>query len=198
MSRLIAQPIYRDAVINGKFLAGVVTIAVMLTSMVMLVGGMGLSMIGVPPTAEEVLRLMAFLGISILYGAFWLGLAMLFSIFFVRTATSALASIAVWMFFIFLFIFPFFAQLGQEQLGLTIMRISPITVFWQVTTILLVPGSRTMEQLLAAGSTQVPSNALSLGQSLLMVAPHMVTIILLTVICFAFSYTRFMREEIRA
>jgi len=101
MSRLLSQPIFRDAVINGKFLAGVATIAIMLVSIVMLVAGVGLWIIGVPPSSEEVLRLMVFLAISIVYGAFWLGLAMLFSIFFQRVATSALASIAVWIFFIF-------------------------------------------------------------------------------------------------
>ena len=90
----------RDS-INAKFLAGVVTLAIMLASIVLLVAGVGLRMIGVPPTSEEILRLMAFLGVGIVYGAFWLGLAMLFSIFFQRVATSALASIAVWIFFIF-------------------------------------------------------------------------------------------------
>ncbi len=198
MSRLLSQPIYRDAVINGKFLAGVVTIAIMLTSLVLLVGGMGLSMIGVPPSSEEATRLMAFLLISILYGAFWLGVAILFSIFFSRTATSVLASIAVWVFFIFMFIFPFFAQAGQGQMGLVIMRISPITVFWQIVTILLVPGARTMEQIMASGAAGIPTSALSLNQSLLIVAPHLVSLVLLTVVCFAISYIKFMREEIRA
>lgn len=198
MSRLLSQPIYRDAVINGKFLAGVVTIAIMLTSLVLLVGGIGLSMIGVPPSSEEAVRLLAFLLIGILYGAFWLGVAILFSIFVSRTATSALASIAVWVFFIFLFVFPFFAQAEQGQMSLAVMRISPITVFWQVITILLVPGARTLEQIMASGAIGVPTSALSVGQSLLTVAPHLVSLILLTVVCFAISYAKFMREEIRA
>ena len=197
LSRLLSQPIFRDSVINGKFLAGVVTIAIMLTSMVMLVAGVGLRMIGVPPSSEEVARLIAFLIISIVYGAFWLGLAMLFSIFFRRVATSALASIAVWLLCIFLFGFPFFVQLG-EQLGFAIMRISPITVFWQVITILLVPSARPLGQMLETGRQAVPTSALSLDQSLIIVWPYMVSLIALTAICFAISYTRFMREEIRS
>jgi ABC-2 type transport system permease protein len=80
MSRLLSQPIYRDAVINGKFLAGVVTIAIMITSIVLLVAGVGLRMLGVPPSSEEVIRLIIFLVVTIFYGAFWLGLAILFSI----------------------------------------------------------------------------------------------------------------------
>ena len=198
MSRLLSQPIYRDAVINGKFLAGVATMAIMMTGIVLLVGGMGIRMIGVPPSSEEIVRLIVFLAISVVYGAFWLGLAMLFSVFLPRVATSALASIAVWVLFIFLFAVPFFIQPGQGEVGIMIMRMSPITIFWQVVTILLVPGSRTLEQILQSTSGMVPSSALSLGQSLLSIWPHLVSIIVLTVVCFAISYIRFMREEIRS
>ena len=196
LSRLLSQPIFRDTVINGKFLAGVATIAIMLTSTVMLVAGLGLKMIGVPPSSEEIIRLIAFLAISIVYGAFWLGLAILFSILFRRVATSALASIAAWMFFIFMFIFPFFIQ--QGQFGLGVMQVSPITLFWQVIMVLLVPGARTLGQIAASGAKEIPTSALSVGQSLLIVWPHMVSLLALTVVCFAISYIRFMREEIRS
>ncbi len=197
LSRLISQPIYRDAVINGKFLAGVVTIAIMMVSVILLVGGVGLRMIGIPPSSEEAIRLIAFLAVSVVYGAFWLGLAMLFSIFIKRVATSALASIAVWMLFIFVFALPFFAQLGG-RLGLTIMQISPITLFWQVATVLLTPGARTLGQVAQAGTRGLPTSALSVGQSLLIVWPYIVSLLALMVVCFAISYIKFMREEIRS
>ena len=51
LSRILAQPIFRDSVINGKFLAGMVTMAIMLTAIVLLVGGMGLRMIVCPPSS---------------------------------------------------------------------------------------------------------------------------------------------------
>jgi len=197
MSRLLSQPIYRDSVINGKFLAGVVTIAIMLTSMVMLVAGVGLRMIGVPPSSEEIARLIAFLIISVVYGAFWLGLGMLFSIFFRRVATSALASIAIWLLCIALFAFPFFVQLG-EQLAFAIMRISPITVLWQVITILLVPSARPLGQILETGREAVPTSALALYQSLIIVWPYLISLVVLTAICFAISYIVFMRQEVRS
>ena len=191
LSRILSQPIYRDAVINGKFLAGVATMTVMLTSIVLLMAGLGLRMIGVPPSSEEAIRLLVFLIMSIVYGAFWLGLSILFSIFFRRVATSALASIALWMFFIALFVFPFFVpELGHAWHN--IMQHSPLTLFWQVITMLLNPSARLLGQ-----AIQTPS-PLSLDQSLLLVWPHLVSIIALTVICFAISYVRFMREEIRS
>jgi len=217
MSRLLSQPIFRDAVINGKFLAGIVTIAVMMTSVVLLVAGAGLRMIGVPPNAEEIIRLMFFLAVTVVYGGFWLGLAILFSIFFRRVATSVLASVAVW---IFLFFFmPMLAGLisnivapieqgaAQEvimsNLGVqsTILQFSPVRLYQEAVSVLLIPGARTLGQtiqLLGGGAARMLPNPLSLGQSLLTVWPHMVTIISLTAVCFGISYTKFMREEIRA
>ncbi|MCD6299669.1 MAG: ABC transporter permease [Dehalococcoidales bacterium] len=190
LSRLLSQPIFRDAVINGKFLAGAVTITIMLTSIILLVAGLGLRMIGVPPSSEEAIRLFSFLIMSIIYGTFWLGLSILFSILFYRVATSALASIALWMLFIAMFVFPLFTQMGQ--FGVTVMLISPITLFWQIVTITLIPTARLLGQVM-----QTPS-PLSLSQSMLLVWPHLVSIIALTVVCFAISYIKFMREEIRS
>ena len=214
LSRLLSQPIYRDAVINGKFLAGVVTIAIMLTSIVMLVSGVGLRMIGVPPSSEEILRLISFLGVTIIYGAFWLGLAILFSIFFRRVATSALATIAIWIFFIFFMLM--FAGLianmivpvdqhstHQEllrnaQVSLMTMRLSPITLFQEAVVVFLVPGIRTLGYIPETMSRWMLPNPLSFGQSLLIVWPHLVSLVALTVVCFAISYIKFMREEIRS
>ena len=102
LSRIMSQPVYRDSVINAKFLAGLATMAILIVSIVFVVGGLGLRMIGVPPNAEEVLRLFAFIFVSILYGAFWMSLAVLFSVFFKRTATSVLASVAIWLFLFFI------------------------------------------------------------------------------------------------
>jgi len=216
LSRLLAQPIYRDSVINGKFLAGVVTIAIMLTSIVLLVSGIGLNIIGVAPTAEEVLRLMTFIAIGTVYGAFWLGLAMLFSIFFQRVATSALASIGVWIFFFFYvlmfagIIASFVAPVGETQLSqlqnaevqIMLMRLSPIQLFEESATFVLGPEAITKMQYLqlqaqAASKFFTPA-PLSFGQSLMIVWPHLVSLVALTVVCFAISYAKFMREEIRS
>ena len=54
LNRLLSQPIYRDSVINGKFLAGAVTIFIMVLAMGGLVSAIGLLAIGIPPSLEEV------------------------------------------------------------------------------------------------------------------------------------------------
>jgi len=223
LSRLLAQPIYRDAVINGKFLAGVVTIAIMLTTTVLLVSAIGLAVLGVAPSSEEIARLLLFWGLSILYGAFWLGLAMLFSVYFRSVATSALSSIGIWIFF-----FPWptggslfsmatrlaanvLAPISQTPtaaellrnagIQITASRISPTLLFGETAAVLLVPGARTMAEQLqilhTSGAVWVPG-PLPIGQCLLTIWPHLATIGGLTALLFAISYIRFMREEIRA
>jgi ABC-2 type transport system permease protein len=217
LSRVLSQPLYRDSVINGKFLAGLVTLAILVVSIVVLVGGMGLRMIGVPPTAEEVLRLFAFIFVSIIYGAFWMALAVLFSVFFKRTATSALASIALWI-FVFLFISLIARSIAgavipidqnssldliarNDEIYRTISRISPTTLYGETVQVLLLPemgnpsSTLMLLNIYAGGMTPTP---LSLGQSLLLVWPQMTSLIALTALCFAGSYIKFIREEIRA
>jgi ABC-2 type transport system permease protein len=215
LSKLVSQPIYRDVVINAKFFAGVVTIGIMIVAVVLLVSGLGIRMIGVPPTAEEAWRLLFFIVIAVIYGSFWLGLSILFSILFRRVATSALASIAIWLFFFVFFglvtsaianvISPpgdtMASQVNNLQMQINISHISPISLFQEAMVMILVPGMRTMSQILQiqAGSSQgLLATPLSLGQSLIQVWPLIITLILLTVICFAISYIKFMREEIRS
>ena len=90
----------------------------------------------------------------------------------------------------------------NAEVNLIAMRISPIVLFSQATSVLLAPAARTMEQLLqikisAAAARMIP-NPLPLGQSVLMVLPHLLSLLALTVVCFAISYIKFMREEIRS
>src|SRR3954470_23651409 len=49
MSRVLAQPIYRDALLFGKFLSGLVTLAVVLSALWIFVIGLGILMLGLPP-----------------------------------------------------------------------------------------------------------------------------------------------------
>jgi len=199
LSRVLSQSIYRDALINGKFLAGAVTIAVMLTSVVLIIAGVGMRLIGIPPSGEEAMRLLSFLLVGIVYGAFWLALAILFSILIKRVATSALASIALWIFFIFLFLIPQLVPLGD--LGIVLFQINPVSLFFESGRVLLDPLARTLGQMFLANRTSaafVLPSALAMGQSLLIVWPHILTLTALTAICFAISYVKFMREEIRS
>lgn len=198
MSRILAQPVFRDSVINGKFLAGIVTIAIMMAATLVLVSGFGLGGAGLiasalglpmavgvpPPFPEEVIRLLAYLFFAIIYGAFWMGLAVLFSVLFRSVGTSLLFSLAIWLFFVLSYIFGIVPA---------VVQFSPNYVFLLATYVLLYPIT-----LITQTGVAFATKPLSLEQGLLFVWPQLTGLVCLTIICFAISYVVFMRQEIRA
>ena len=199
LSRLLSQPVYRDNVINAKFLAGIVTLSIMMSVTILIVAGYGLRMIGVPPSAEEIIRLSLYLALTIVYGAFWMGLAILFSVLFRRIATSLLSSLALWLFFGFFYVNLIVPAIAKTtETFLLLQRFSPNTLFQEATTVLLLPQWRGAG-ILTAGEeiAYMLLNPLSLGQSMLIIWPQLTSLISLTVVCFAISYVLFMRQEIR-
>ena len=215
LSKLASQPIYRDSIINGKFLSGVATIAIMLLSILLVVSGLGLTLIGVVPGVEEVWRIFIYLIISIFYISFWLGVSILFSILFRGIATSALATLAVWVFFLlFVLVGPTVvanAMVPRDQTTLEdemrrariqrmVSLISPMQLYNDSTGIMINPMRKTTSVLrglieeLSPGRLERP---LALSQSVYIVLPHIITLIAITFICFGVSYYVFMRQEIR-
>jgi ABC-2 type transport system permease protein len=98
LSRILSQPIYRDALLFGKFIAGLTTLAISLIVLWLLVIGLGLLMLGVPPGGDEMGRALVFLCVTIAYAGVWLALAMLFSVVFRSAATAALVTLGLWLF----------------------------------------------------------------------------------------------------
>jgi len=214
MTRLLAQPIYRDDVINGKFLARLFVLVLMTLALGFFVAGMGIIMTGVPPTGEEVIRLLLYLGLSIVYMAFWLALAMLLSLVFRQTATSALCGISLWLFFsIFVpiladmiadAIFPVtknadaLTQLYNVRVSQGVSRLSPSTLYSEASVTLLSPNVRTLGPVLLEQVYGAISGFLPLDQSLLLIWPHITGLVAGTLIIFGITYTLFLRQEIRA
>jgi len=220
MSKLASQPIFRDSIINGKFLAGVATIAIMFTSIVLVISGLGLRVLGVIPGIEEVWRIIIYLIISIVYVSFWLGISMLFSIIFRSIATSALASIAMWIFF------SFFISLGatvaanalvpippsgadsetvvrHARIQHAVRLISPMELYSDATATVIDPMRKTTRSLVLMGPMERLlssrfQNPLPLSQSILVVWPYITSLVAITLVCFGFSYAVFMRQEIRS
>lgn len=93
LSRILSQPIYRDALLFGKFLAGLGTLSVLLLALLLLVLGLGLFTLGVPPGGEEVARIFFFFLATLAYAGVWLALGLLFSVLFRQPATAALAAL---------------------------------------------------------------------------------------------------------
>jgi ABC-2 type transport system permease protein len=222
LSKLLSQPIYRDAVIAGKFLAGLTVVTLMLAGIVLLISGLGLWVLGVVPGPEEVGRLALYLVVSIVYIGFWLGVAILASVLFRGMATSALATLALWIFFAFFMAFgaslaadllvPAPPGLGspdpefvirREQTQRLVASLSPITLYSDATGTLLDPMRKTTRSLILMGPFERLSisrfqRPLPVLQSALIVAPHLVSLVAISLVCFGICYACFMRQEVRS
>jgi ABC-2 type transport system permease protein len=218
LPRLVAQPIHRDDVINGKFVASLAAITLVLLAVVLLISGFGLLRLGIVPTWSEVLRLIVWFVVTIAYVALWLAFGLLLSVVVHRAATAALIGFGVWMAvamfgrFVLNLLLGAIAPvsegtavdraLGLYQLHAFVLRLLPTTLYSEASSVLLNPSltatttPATLGQLTQA-QQQVPT-LLSLNQSLLIVWPHVVALVALMVICFAIGYIQFMRQEVRA
>ena len=218
LPRLVAQPIHRDDVINGKFVASLAAITLVLLSVVLLIAGFGLLRLGIVPAWSEVLRLVVWFIVTVAYVAVWLAFGLLLSVIVRRAATAALIGFGVWMAvamfgrFLLNLVLGAIAPvtnstavdraLGLYQLHSFVLRLLPTTLYSEASSVLLNPsltGTNTPATLgqLTQAQQQIPT-LLSLDQSLLLVWPHVVALVALTVICFAIGYIQFMRQEVRA
>ena len=212
LPRLLAQPIHRDEVINGKFVGGLSVISIMLFALTVLVAGIGMFRLGLVPQPTEIARLLVWVVVSIVYVGFWLALATLISVIVRRAATSAIVTVAIWLglalfgSFVFRAIASFISgtpntgaeELAAAKLELFLTQLSPITLYEQASTALLDPEVRSVGVLTFEQIDRAIVSNLTLSQSMLIVWPHVVALVAFTVICFAAAYISFMRQEVRA
>jgi ABC-2 type transport system permease protein len=215
LSRILAQPIYRDALLFGKFLAGLFTLSVMLIVLWMLVIGLGLIGLGVAPTSEDMARALILLLVTIAYAGFWFALALLISVVFRSAATAAMVALGLWLFLTILW--PLFSQAiadsvttASDVLGVlttrqAFARLSPTVLFNEVVAVVLDPSVRSTQQSMLASlglalieRGAIPDAPISLVQSLLIVWPQIVSLVAGTIILFVVGYIIFQRQEVRA
>nr|WP_199082763.1 ABC transporter permease subunit [Pedobacter sp. ASV19] len=214
LTRLMAQPIYRDNLLLAKFVSALIMVGALFLVLTLLMIGGGLILTGVRMEPQELLRILGFVLISITYVGFWLSLSIVLSIKFRQSATSALTAIGIWLFFTVFYqiivnliirsFLPDPSFLTQDQIQfynefiLDLMRIAPNQLYTDATTTLLMPsvrslGPMTMQQMAGA----IPS-PLPFRESIMIVWPQVSGLIGATVTCFALSYYLFMRREIRS
>jgi len=217
LSRILSQPIYRDALLFGKFLGGLATLTIALAVLWLMVIGLGLLFVGIPPGGEEIARSAAFLVITIVYAGVWMALALLFSILFRSAATAALVTLGLWL-FIYL-IWPILASVIAQAivppdprytaLGLQtpataaleqiLARFSPSTLFAEAVVALLDPTTRSLGPIyLSQLQGAVLGAPLPLAESLLIAWPQTVGMIAAAIVLFVIGYVIFQRQEVRA
>src|SRR3954451_4964319 len=218
LPRLLAQPIYRDDVINGKFTAGMAVIGLVIVAVVGVIAGYGIFRLGITPASEEVVRLIAWILVTFVYVGLWLSFGLLLSVLFRRAATSALIGFGVW--FMLTTFGPLITSLigttlspltgsstteliGQAQTQQFINRLLPSELYSEVTAVLLNPSKNPGQDLPGSlgqaqqAAQQIPT-LFAFDQSVLLVWPQIVVLVGLTVACFALAYIAFMRQEVRA
>jgi ABC-2 type transport system permease protein len=217
LPRLVAQPIHRDEVINGKFVAGLGAIALALGAVMAVVVAYGMLRLGIGPTVGEVVRMVAFFVVAVVYIALWLALAMVLSVVTRRAATAALAGIAAWL------IFTLFggliaglvadtvhpvpatnptaeAVLANARLELDVRRFSPSELYQEATGVLLNPARQTTGLVVEEdpSTSQALPSTLSLSESLVLAWWQVAALVGVVVALFAGAYAAFMRQEVRA
>jgi ABC-2 type transport system permease protein len=219
LSRILAQPIYRDALLFGKFLAGVFVLSITLIALWLMMIGWGLQRFGVPPNSEEMARAFLFLLVTIAYAGVWLALALLFSILFRSAASAALLTLGLWLFLTMIWPIlatmiavsiappdPRFLQMGLPSPGTLewtqmLMRLSPSALYGEVAQVLLNPGIRgfgLLAQLLPLYGGAVPGAPLPLLESLMIAWPQIVGLVAGSILLFVAGYIIFQRQEVRA
>jgi ABC-2 type transport system permease protein len=214
MSRILAQPIYRDAVLFGKFLGGLLVIGIALVTLWLLMTGLGIFLLGLPPTGDALARGLAYLLATLVYAGVWLALAIALSTLVRAPATSALAALSIWLVVsvFWSMIAPLLARwiapvdplvpmsvITQFETQQAIARLSPGTLYGEMTQLLLDPSARTLgpiflEQLRGA----VIGAPLPTLQSILLVWPQFSGMIAAMLVLFTLAYVVFQRQEVRA
>jgi ABC-2 type transport system permease protein len=214
LPRLVSQPIHRDDVINGKFVASLSVVALILGAIMLILAGIGIYRLGVVPSGDAAARLFTWWVLLVLYVGFWLALATLFSVVFRRAATALLAVLAVWLVITFFggqlagivanFLAPVganattAAQVNNVNAQLALLRLFPSGQFAEMTAVMLNPSVTALDYVAPDPTGRAIPTLLPVVQSLLLVWPQIVTLIALTAACFAGAYVTFMRQEVRA
>ena len=214
MKTLLSYPIYRDKIIYGKYLGGLIVVTIV--SVITFLAGIGIfvGFSGLPLTVDTVIRLGLFFMISLIYMAIFLGIGLLLSIVMPQPSTSLLASMIVWLASIRLIpnvgyaiaqiFFPmrmafgggnsppsFSTPTGFNTIRTVISALSPSTTYEEIVNNLLTTSR------LQFNSGNVATISISISQSLATSAPYIIYFAGIFIAIFAAAYFAFMRQEIR-
>lgn len=223
LSKLLSQPLSRFDLLLGKYLAGLLVVALMSGALFLVISGLGLAAIGLVPGGEEVLRLTVFWLASVVYLGFWLAAALLMSVLFKSAAVSALACGALWFFLAFAVTLmaggaaavlapsadpfqPVRAEvLANEEMFRRLSLASPVNVYDEAAAFLLDPGRRSLsfsrqrlDRAVSHRYTGRFSGPLPFSQSFILLLPHLAGLLAWTALVFSLAALAFDRQEIRS
>ena len=203
---VLAQPVFRDTIINGKFLAATlaVSLAILITSLISI--GASTLIIGVTPTAEETMRMALFLLFSILFTMTYYGIAVFLSTIMKKTSHSVILSVTIWA--LFTFVIPIIASLiaitiapptigpREQATQESIKRFTSIVE----TITSITPNyhyNKIGQYILSPYSTTQPQERSTIMNSLTYAAPNIIVLAIITALAFIASYITFTRQEVK-
>ena len=191
---ILSQPVYRDTVINGKFLAATsaLSLAVLITSLMSM--GALIIVIGVTPTAEETLRTALFLPFSILFTMTYYSIAAFVSTS-KKTSQSVILSIALWA--VFTFAVPILAITSPSDVVEAISSVSPNYHFNKISEYLLTSHGFTVHTTPQGVTRENKWSYGSVTTCLIYAGPNVLVLLIMTALAFIFSYITFTRQEVR-
>jgi ABC-2 type transport system permease protein len=214
MSRLLAQPIYRDALLFGKFLGALMVIAIALLTLWLLMTGLGILLLGLPPSGPEIIRSIVYLATTLVYAGVWLAVAMTFSTLIRSTATAALTALSLWLVFSLFWgmITPLLSQaispvdpynpitmLTNFETQQAIARISPQTLYGEIATMMLDPSTRSVGPIFMSQLQDALIGApLPTLESITLIWPQISGLVAAMLLLFTVAYVAFQRQEVRA
>jgi ABC-2 type transport system permease protein len=91
----------------------------------------------------------------------------------------------------------------NAEIQRVVSLVSPMTLYGDATSTILDPMRKSPRSFILMGPLERFSlsrfqNPLPLGQSMVIVAPFMISLIAITFVCFGICYAVFMRQEIRS
>lgn len=206
---LLSYPVYRDTVINGKFLGGLATI-VLVAGTTLLAGlGIFIGLSGAPQSSDNLVRYILFFAITILFLTLFLGIGLFLStilndptssllgaLFFWVASASLIPQIAYTIASIFnpesLKVYEGVVYFGRgasfEQLNFILGLISPSLNY-----------QSTIDTILSTFQIDYSKRAytnISLNQAIMDVLPNIVFLVTVTVLVFSVCYVQFTRQEI--
>ena len=217
LSMLRGQPIFRDSVVNGKLVAGVAALSVLVVGTIGIMSGLAILMLGFGPNVVEIARILVFTLLTILYLVFWLSLGILYSVLMKRTSTSIIASIATWLTFSLLItilasvvavvLVPMSgggygsqgardAREARDRLTYSFLRLSPSNLYEETAFQVLGEFGGFM-MYMSPMRRQDLLRSPTLGEALMNNWANISTIVVGLIICFTVSYMLFLRSEIR-
>jgi ABC-2 type transport system permease protein len=218
LARLLAQPVHRDDIVNGKFGAGIFVIGLMLSALVIFIAALGIVRLGIIPGPEEIARVILWLGATVLYASFWLAFGLFLSVVLRSPATAALVGFGSWLGLTLFgqFLLPLIAGVlfptttttlagyayASAQAQDIFLRVSPAILYQDIARAVVNPTVTTVLDYSNIGqavsdSERLPT-LLSVDQSVLLVWPQIVLLLAMTVAMFALAYVLFLRQEVRA